>query len=33
MEVCGHGQVAIDRGKANAIFQYVGTLTNGAGAR
>jgi hypothetical protein len=31
-EVCGYGQVPIDKNDAGAIFQYVGALTKGAGA-
>ena len=33
LEVCGHGQVSIDKSDATAIFRHVGALTQGAGAR
>jgi hypothetical protein len=33
VEICGHGQVSIDKSHADAIFQHVGALTKGAGAR
>jgi len=33
VEVCGYGQVPIDKSDASAIFQHVGILTKGAGTR
>lgn len=33
LEVCGYGQVPIDKNDASAIFQRVGALTKGAGTR
>jgi hypothetical protein len=33
VEVCGYGQVPIDKGDTNAIFQLVGALTKDAGSR
>ena len=33
VEICGHGQVSIDKSDAAAMFQHVGALTKGAGAR
>jgi hypothetical protein len=33
VEVCGYGQVPIDKSDASAIFQHVGALTKGAGTR
>ncbi len=33
VEICGHGQVAIDKTDDGALFRYVGKVTQSAGAR